>query len=136
MFSSSIFPHPNTFFIVFQGNNVRKVQLNERWEPGDRLRSDSHAAAGAERLDDPEWHEAAKTCGAAYDRAWRRLILGTNVYFQRGNLSHLHSGEDSKFAIRLNLKDFLLTWQFPSKLVNCWLCIVDASSTAPSVVFL
>lgn len=63
------------FFLILQGDNVWKVQLNECWKPGDCLRSNSYAAAGAERLDNPEWHEAAEASGAAYNRAWRCIIL-------------------------------------------------------------
>lgn len=66
-----------SFSLYLQGDNVRKGQFNEFWEPGDRLWSDAYAATGAECFGNPEWHEAAETCSAAYDRAWRRLILRT-----------------------------------------------------------
>lgn len=63
------------FFCFLQGDAVWKVQFNELREPGDRLRSHAHAAAGDERSDDAERHEAAEAGGAAHDRARRRAIL-------------------------------------------------------------
>lgn len=64
---------------VLQGNHVRKGEFNECWEPGNCLWSNAYAAARAECLDNPEWHETAETGGAAYDRAWRCLILRTEA---------------------------------------------------------
>lgn len=68
---------------LFQGDAVWKVQFNERWEPGHRLRPHADAAAGDERTDDPEWHEAAEAGGAAHDRARRRLVLMTEASMLR-----------------------------------------------------
>lgn len=72
--------YERVIFCVFQGDTFWKGQLNECWEPGDCLWSNAYAASGAECLDNPEWHEAAETGGAAYDRAWRCLILRTEAW--------------------------------------------------------
>lgn len=86
-------PHSNIFSVcldsslltdhlsscVLQGHSVRKGQFNEFWKPWDCVWSNAYAATGAECLDYPEWHEAAETGGAAYDRAWRCLILRTKA---------------------------------------------------------
>lgn len=64
---------------VWQGDTFWKGQFDERRQPGDRLRPDAHAAAGAQRLDNTERHEAAEAGGAAHDRARGRPVLRTGT---------------------------------------------------------
>lgn len=105
-----------------QGDAVRKGQLNERREPGHRLWPDAHAAAGAERPDHPERHEAAEAGGAAHDRARRRLILRTDAGKKNEGQLFILSKRKSKPPLilmkfpgkslwpNLNLKRFSLAW--------------------------
>lgn len=99
---------------LLQGDDVWKIQFYECREPGDCVWSDAHAASGAERLDNAEWHEAAEIGGAAHDRAWGRLILkdwglttqtkDTYLFCQWGLSRHLESNDFLEFGVNLNLK--------------------------------
>lgn len=133
------------FGFVIQGNNIRKVQPNERREPGDCLRSDSHAASGAECFDNPEWHETTETGGAAHHRTWRCLILRLRpveleamdnyLFCQRGKSSQLCLSEDWNVCDQTELETILFFFFCMMDLVGFDITVRLGFASAKSTIF-